>query len=289
MQAEHQEHFSIGIGSYSYRYGIGSSTFAPPQPMTVFDFLREAHRLHLQGVQLCENLSFAALPLHTLQEIKTLADDLGLFLELGMRDLTRDNLRQHLDIADTVSSHFLRVVLGKNSLYRDDDPETLLKTSLQVLHETLPEILDAGVTLGIENHFDLPAEYLVRLVQEINHEQVGLIFDTTNCLGFLKSPEETLRLIGPHLVSVHLKDYLVHKVEAGYLIRGAVLGEGWLNLEEILRSVLAYNSHASIIVEMTIRRDPEQATDETLRWEKQAVEQSVRALREALEHMGATA
>jgi len=182
------------------------------------------------------------------------AQEFGLFLELGMRDLTPANLEKHLNLAEIMDAHFLRVVLGGNLVMPEEPPDALTHQAIAVLRAAMSDIHRLNLTLGLENHFDVPTAHLVQIVREIHDPQVGLIFDTTNGLGFINRPEETLRQIGPYLLSVHLKDYIVQKVEAGYLIRGTVLGEGWLDLDAILQSVLAYNPDASLILEMTIRR-----------------------------------
>lgn len=285
MQVQQSPAPLIGIGSFAYRYAIGFQDCTPPNPMTVFDFLTAAHRLGLKRVQLCENLAYASFSHKQFQAIRTLAEQLGISIELGMRDITKDNLEKHLEIADLLSSHFLRVVLGKNGLYKEKQPETLTQQAIEVFHDAIPTLKSLDVTIGIENHFDVTTEYLVNVVEEVNDRHAGLIFDTTNCLGFIRTPEETLKMLGPHLVSVHLKDYFAHKVEAGYLIRGTVLGEGWLDLEGILRSVLAYNPKASLILEMTIRCEPEQRIDDIILWEKQAIEQSVSNLHSMLQRI----
>lgn len=273
----------IGIGSYAYRYAIGFRNFTPPHPMTVVEFFTEAHRLGLDGVQLCENLAYAEYPFSEFRAMRTIAQESGLFIELGMRNLTEQNLQRHFEIADVLSSRFLRVVLGDNSNYREEDPDRLIQQSCSVLKNALSELKSLGLTIGIENHFDVTTDNLVRLVQEIDDEHVGLIFDTTNCLGFIQTPEDALAMIGPYLVSVHLKDYMVHKVEAGYLIRGTILGQGWLPVEKILDAVRSYNPKVSIILEMTTRRDPDQNVEATIAWEREAIEQSIRTLRQLLQ------
>ena len=108
----------IGIGSYAYRYAIGFKNFTPPNPMTVFDFLDEAHRLGLDGVQLCENLSYSNFTAKEFREIKSLAHELGLFIELGMRDLSKENLYKHLEIADILSRETCNRSLNAKSIAR---------------------------------------------------------------------------------------------------------------------------------------------------------------------------
>lgn len=271
----------IGIGSYCYRYAIGVDGFRPAAPMDLHSFMKEAVRLGLSRVQLCENLDYTSRNDSEFAELGRLAREAGIVIEVGMRDLSRDNFARHLELADRLSAPFLRVVLGKPSLYREPEPEALVETSVRVLADAVPAMRRMGILVGIENHFDLCPEDIARVVEQVNEPCVGLVFDTTNSLGFVRSPEETLRIMGPRLLSVHLKDYVIQKVEAGYLIRGVVLGEGWLNLDGILREAVEYNPSISIVLEMSIRREPDMDMAKTLEWERDAIERSLKALRSA--------
>ena len=90
----------LGLGSFAYRYAIGCEGFRPLQPMTTLDFLIAAHQMGFEGVQLCENLNYAKLSREELLKVKEKAAELNLFLELGMRDLTLENILFHLDLAN---------------------------------------------------------------------------------------------------------------------------------------------------------------------------------------------
>jgi sugar phosphate isomerase/epimerase len=277
----------IGIGSFAFRYAIGSGDFHPPNPMTVLDFLSEAHCLGFGGVQLCENLGFSDFGDDKLLAIKEKAQELGLFIELGMRHLTWENISRHLKMAELLSARFLRIVLGSKKPFPEHSPEALQAQAVRILREALPSCRERDVTIGIENHFDLPSKYLVRIIEEIDDRRVGLILDTTNCFGFIERPEATLQAFRPYLLSIHLKDFIIRKVEAGFLMTGTVLGEGWLDVENILKSALNSNPNLSIIMEMTIRRDSEQTMEETLVWEKRAIQKSIDYLRQTLMSLSA--
>ena len=273
----------LGIGSFAYRYHIGTDSFRPENPMSAMGFLREAHALGYEGVQLCENLRYAALGREGLLDIRQAAGELGLFLEIGMRTLTEENLERHLEIAEILSSKFLRIVLGNNAVSPAGDPEKLAKTAVAILKNAVSRLEKGGLTIGLENHFDLPTPLLAGIVQAVDSPRVGMVFDTTNALGFVETPERTLELIGTRLLSVHIKDYRFQKTEAGYLMSGTILGEGSLDAEGLLRSIVRINPAASIILEMTIRREDSQTAPEVLRWEKDAIEKSTKRLKSILD------
>ncbi len=242
--------------------------------MTIVDFLYEAKRLGFQGVQLCENFNLLDLNKKKLFNIKEIADNLGLFIEIGMNDLTENNLFKHMRIAKTLSSNLLRVVISRNTFNNIQNIEYLQESSFDLLKKVIPKCKKYNVYIGIENHFDLPTKKLVNLVSRIKNEHIGLIFDTTNHLAFIEKPEDALKLFMPNLISVHIKDYLVQKVEAGYLISGTILGEGRLGIRKILNKIFYSNKLFSIILEMTIKRKTGQNISEVVNWERKAVEKS---------------
>jgi len=244
--------------------------------MSVVDFLYKTKRLGFQGVQLCENLALSELDKKELLAIKEKAKDLDLFIEVGMNELSERSLLKYMDMAKMLSSNLLRVVLSRKT-YNDlgNDIQHLYEKSLYLLKNVVIECKRNNIYIGIENHFDLPTKMLVDLVKKIDDEHVGLIFDTTNHLAFIEKPQDTLHFLMPHLISVHLKDYFVQKVEAGYLISGTVLGEGRLETRKILHEIFSgKNNILSIILEMTIKRKTGQGISEIVNWERKAVKKS---------------
>ncbi|MBP7401771.1 MAG: sugar phosphate isomerase/epimerase [Clostridia bacterium] len=265
----------LGIGSYAYRYAVGFGDFIPEPRLTAAGFVEEAHRLGFDGVQLCENLGVAELGRDGRAPLRDALRGLGMFVEIGMHTLTRENLERHLALARELSADFLRVVLGPDFDGRPD-------AAAGILRDALPACRDAGVRIGIENHFDLPTRGLAEVVDRVGSDRVGMVFDTTNGIGFLERPDETLRTIGHRLLSMHVKDARMRKVEAGYLMTGTVLGEGTLDVPGLLRTAAELRPGLSVILEMTIRREPGQTVGDTIVWERDAVERSARELKRLL-------
>lgn len=277
MQNKSQDkkaNIKAGLGSFAFRYAIGFDGFTPPRPMGSIEILEEAHRLGFGGVQLCENLKYTALGKEELNRVKEKADHLGLFIELGMNSISIENLMKHLDIAKVLSSKFLRIVLGSNGPTPEVSQDDLKAKAVDAIRRVLPWYREQGIAIGIENHFDLPAGKLVEIVEEINDPGVGLILDTTNGLGFVEKPEETLQLFKGHIVSVHLKDYIIKKTEAGYMMTGMTLGEGRLDARYILDEVVKENPNLSVIMEMTTRRQDNQSVEQVIVWEREVVKNS---------------
>jgi 3-oxoisoapionate decarboxylase len=291
VKSKRQEEFgktkAIGISSYAFRYGIGISGFVPARPMGASEFLLSARRLDLPHAQLCENLGFADAPIRDLERIRDEALDLGLTLEIGMKSLSAASLERHLDICALMGAKFLRIVLGEGS---EGPPDTnsagLAERAVNDFRGALDRIRGMGLRVGIENHFDLATARLINLVDAIDDPAVGLVFDTTNCLGFIERPETTLAAMGRRIMSVHLKDYSVRKVEAGYIVSGEPLGEGLLDVRGILAEVDRLNPRAPVLLEMTVRRREGMSPEEAAEWERSVIEQSAAALRHAVSRLG---
>ncbi|TDF92927.1 sugar phosphate isomerase/epimerase family protein [Paenibacillus piri] len=281
----HGQTIRVGLGSYAFRYAVGFSGFQPPQPMKLNDFLAAAAELGYEGVQLCENLRYSGHPRDSLLAAAEQARELGLFVELGMRDLGGETLRRHLEIAEVFGSRLIRLVLGAESAFPEKQPQRMKESAVKILTNALGELRDLDVIVGLENHFDLASDDLLSIVEEVGDSRVGLILDTTNGLGFLEKPEVTLAKFIPHLVSIHLKDYQIRKVEAGYFVTGTALGEGLLDVKGILRNVLGTRRPLSIIVELTTRRTDD-LTD-ILAWEADMNYRSMNSLRQMIREMEA--
>ena len=270
----------IGIGSYAYRYNIGFPGFNPPTRMDLNSFVDVAITLDLQGVQLCENLNYIEYDLSEIKEVSKKIHRNNMFLELGMRDMTYENLVHHLDLAERLETNFIRVVAGKPNPFpeKGTHKDRLIEDLFRVFEKVLPQLKKRNIRIGLENHYDLSTDDIVHVVHTVNDEMVGVVFDTTNALGFIEKPEETLEAVLPFLFSIHVKDYIVEKVEAGYLIKGTALGEGLLNYKSILEKVVKNAPGASIILEMTIRRDNEMDMNEVVKWENSQVAKSINEL-----------
>lgn len=272
-------HRRVGIGSYAFRYAIGGEP--GPIAMDLRSFMTAAVELEFRGVQLCENLAYERSSATELAWLSDFARDNGLFLELGMRDLSWDALSRHLQLAEHLGAGMVRIVLGPPSAFPARDDEELVRTGIATLDKALPRLETTGIRIGIENHFDLTTPRLVEIVETVDHPQVGYVFDTTNGIGFVERPTETLTRFAARLFSVHVKDYEMEKVEAGYTMNGCALGEGLLDLDSVIETIASSPHGPSVILEMTIRREKCDGPD-LVQWEREHIMMSARTLRESI-------
>lgn len=238
------------------------------------------------GVQLCENLSYATSPDEELAAVAEIADANRLFLELGLRDLSAESLAHHLDLAERMGARLVRVVIGPQGPYPAPNPDELVESAIDTIATAIPRLESTGIRIGVENNFDITTPRLVEVVESVDHELVGYVFDTTNGVGFVERPEETLEALSSRLFSVHVKDYEIEKVEAGYFVSGCVLGHGELDLDPILAAIATSEYDPSIILEVKIRKDRCNERS-VVAWERHQVEASLQYLRAAIDRLTA--
>jgi hexulose-6-phosphate isomerase len=106
----------------------------------------------------------------------------------------------------------------------------------EALHALAPAAEELGVTILIENIWNMfllsPLE-MRALVDDVGSPQVGVLFDTGNVVQF-GFPEQWIRILGPRIREVHLKDFR----RAVGTVEGFVsLLEGDVNWPEVMAAL----------------------------------------------------
>jgi len=89
----------LGISSYTYTWGVGVPGHLPPQPLTAADLVRRAADNGLGCVQIADNLPLDALADSERRDLRTLAAETAVAIEVGARGLTSDRLERYRRVA----------------------------------------------------------------------------------------------------------------------------------------------------------------------------------------------
>jgi sugar phosphate isomerase/epimerase len=264
----------IGIGSYAFRYAARKKE----APMDAVSFVEETSCLGLARALICENLNYSELDDCYYKKLSETAGKYGITVEVGMRGVSTENIQRHIYIAGILKAKLIRMVLGGTSEILPSDLKELKSEALKSIYSVVPLLEEADISLGIENHFDLATIELIDIVSQINSKRVGLIFDSTNCLGLIEKPLDVLCMMKEHLLSVHLKDYEARKTDGGYFFSGVDLGEGSLDIEAVIQKAHSFNPHASFIVEYNMKPPGTMTENELLCWERDCAQRNVSAI-----------
>ena len=208
----------------------------------------------------------AAIDAESLAHLKGFAEERGLYLEWGgaqhvprdlvtwaPKDIVEPN-RAALAQAVALGTAVVRSCSGGLMRWHDEAPstETLLRETARALRGQAPMWRDAGVTLAIETHFEFTSHELRRLFEMCEAPPggwLGICLDTMNLLTMLEEPVAATRRLLPWVVSTHIKDGAVLLGADGFTTFTRPVGEGVIDLAEILRLVASLDRPVHLSVE----------------------------------------
>jgi 3-oxoisoapionate decarboxylase len=118
-----------------------------------------------------------------------------------------------------------------------------------------PVLRKYRVPLGLENHKGYRAGEQAAWLKRVGSEYVGVCLDFGNNLSLCEDPMETLKSLLPYTSYAHIKDMGVEEYEDGFLLSEVPMGEGMLDLKEMVRLLRQKDPNMIFNLEM-ITRDP---------------------------------
>ncbi len=250
-----------GLSSYAYTWAVGAPGQEPDHPLTAFDLVNLTCEAGMTVLQVADNLPLHLLPSIELEKLRSYSQQKGISIEVGTRRLDEATLGTYLAIASVFGSPFLRIVIDDGP-YRPSLPE--IKS---LIINALPELKKLGIRLAIENHDRLSCRQFVEIIDGTDPDWVGICLDTVNSLGAGEGLETVVERLAPLAINFHVKEFQIRRADhkMGFLVEGAILGEGMLPLEAIIPK-LGRNCKTAILEQWT---PPGGSIGETIRREKE--------------------
>lgn len=265
----------LGLSTFALAWAVGVPGYEQPaQPLDVISFLHFADQLGLRLVQIADNLPLDKLSGTDRQRLRDEARRLGIAIEVGTRGIQTEHLRQYLDIARQLESPILRVVVDTKDHRPTPDEVVSLARAI------LPELEASNITLAIENHDRFKVRALEDIIKTVGSPNVGICLDTVNSFGSLEGPEVVVEALGPYVVNLHLKEFVVKRAghAMGFEITGRPAGQGMLDVTWLLNKLNGFGRSYNAIIEAWL---PMQITlEETMMMERRWAEQSTTYLRQ---------
>ncbi|MCG2459921.1 sugar phosphate isomerase/epimerase [Flavobacteriaceae bacterium F89] len=133
--------------------------------------------------------------------------------------------------------------------------QTFKASSIAAIQRAEPIMQRHKVKLAVENHKDWRADEFIEILKNLDSEWVGVTLDTGNNISLLEDPMQVVEALAPYAFSVHLKDMGVTEYKDGFLLSEVNLGDGFLDIEEMIRIIKSHNPNIHFNLEM-ITRDP---------------------------------
>jgi 3-oxoisoapionate decarboxylase len=238
----------IAIDSYCYHRYFGEVYPGLQQPpdrtMTVWDFLKRAKQLGVDGVSL-ESCYFPSFENDFLHKLRDTLDQYGFervwawghpegLCSGTNREAARDLVR-HLGYARQIGAGVMRIVGGS----RRTRPASFALHRRRLggmLKKLLPAAQDHGMVLALENHIDLMADEIVELATTLDSPWLGICLDTGNNLRLHEDPLVVAEKLAPFARATHIKDLWVRPGDPkDFAFWPSVpLGKGLVDIAQVL-------------------------------------------------------
>ena len=262
----------LGLSTYTYTWAFGVGNSTPAKRMTARDLIQTASKNNIPVVQLADNYPLHALSMGEQKDLKYMADDHGVEIEVGSRGLTRDRISEYLDIAARFESPFLRFVIDEKN-YEPD-----LQQIVEIIKEKLDDFHDRNIFLAIENHDRFTCKELIHIIHQTDPHQIGLCLDTVNSLGAGEGIQEVMTQLIPYALNFHIKDFTIQRLphQMGFEVTGKPAGQGFLDLIPIINQLKNFQRCISCTLELWT--PPEADLEATIAKEKAWADQSIQYL-----------
>jgi len=259
----------LGISTYSFPWSFGAGEFAPVNPFTYKDLFRVAAEKNIKYAQFGDNYPLHKLSREELMNLRTMAEELEIKIQVGTKGLSVLNVKNYLGIARMMNSSFLRIIID------EDDYHPAEKEVTGILVELIPALQEANVQLIIENHDRFKVQTLKRIIENTDPKWIGICLDTANSLGAGEGIGEVIEVLSPYTVNLHIKDFKIGRVKhkMGFNVIGCVAGEGMLDIPWLLKEVGKHGKCETATMELW--SEPGQTIELTLEMEKRWADKSI--------------
>lgn len=242
----------IGLDNYT----IG---FMKLNPYETIDFAR---KLGTEGVQFGSVTQIS--PKWDEDEIKAFrryADEKGMYIEVNIPSINPwkvkerngfvRKLERHLRFAALAGSRTMRTYIGG----RDDrfNPEIpwrrQIEDSVRVLKMLSPMVKELGVKIALETHMDATTFELVRVIDQVGEDVVGICLDTGNLPVRMEDPISAVNRIAHLVVATHMKDSILFFGGNGLRWQARPCGQGVIPISEIISAVSVFNPDLNLSIE----------------------------------------
>ncbi|MBY5707380.1 sugar phosphate isomerase/epimerase [Rhizobium leguminosarum] len=246
-------------------------------PLASLDHVKE---LGLAGIFFSTVLDMSPdLDSGLLREIRAKADDLGLYLESGIGKINpycsaeEPALRtagggdiiagftRMIEASAAIGCHELWVAPGNfKSEYRGRLANDRFRTDVtweeqllgieKVLRKLAPVARANGAHMNIETHDEITSFEILRLIEKVGADCVGVVFDTANGLQRGEHPVFAAKRLAPHIRQTHIKDAYVGRAPGGLDFQTRPVGGGIVDFATILPILADANPTLNLSLEV---------------------------------------
>ncbi len=214
-----------------------------------------------------------------LADIRAKADELGLYLEAGVGKINPYcsseapefraigggdvilGFTRMIEASAAIGCHELWVSPGNfKSEYRGRLANDRFRTDVtwdeqllgieKVLLILAPVARAHGVHLNMETHDEITSFEILRLIEKVGEDCMGVVFDTANGLQRAEHPVFAAKRVAPYVRQTHIKDAYVGNATGGLDFQTRPVGRGIVNFTEIIPVLAKANPNLNLSLEV---------------------------------------
>ncbi len=161
-------------------------------------------------------------------------------------------LIRHLDAAAALGSRHLRAYIGDrhDRFRRDVSWADQIEAAQDVIRRIAPALRERNLRIALENHADLTAEELLRIVDALGDDIAAITLDTGNLPMRLDDPVAAVKRLAPRVASCHVKDAVLAFTPRGLCWQVRPVGSGILPMTDILGILHRANPRLNLSIEL---------------------------------------
>lgn len=221
--------------------------------------LEEAHELGAAGIQ----VEIGTQDAPQAAELRRRAESHGMYIEASITlpkspdDVSR--FEENVRTAQLAGAILGRTVIMAGRRYEQfksiEQFRQAEQHGLESLQWTEPVLARRKFRLAVENHKDQRIPEKLAMIKRLDSEHIGLCVDVGNSFTLMEDPLEVARAYAPYAFTVHFKDQAVRENPDGFWFADVPLGEGFLDLAAIVKTLQAAKPDIHLNLEL-ITRDP---------------------------------
>ncbi|MBT8159012.1 MULTISPECIES: sugar phosphate isomerase/epimerase [Arthrobacter] len=262
------------------RIGVDGSKIPHEADDSAIRILERAHGIGMEGVYFRSVLDVSpTLDRGFLTEVRECAESLDLYLQMGLAkvnpyaaseaphvrrlgdgDYTRGMVKmieaahEAAGVTDlwVACANYQRGLPGYYVFdrFRTDAPWADQLVAIEKFLRLLaPVARDHGVHLNIETHEEITSYEIVRLIEAVGDDVLGVTFDTANVVVRGEDPVAAARRVAPYTRATHLRDFVLGEQDGVFGRVFAPIGQGSLDWDAILGILHAENPDLPLSIE----------------------------------------
>ncbi|MFF2887921.1 sugar phosphate isomerase/epimerase family protein [Paenibacillus sp. NPDC057967] len=124
-----------------------------------------------------------------------------------------------------------------------------LQATARFLKSLAPALRDTGTRINLETHEEITSFEILRLIEEVGEDVLGVAFDTANVVSRAEDPVSVARRTAPYVHQMHAKDCILYFSDTGLVRQVKPAGEGFIDFREIFSIISAHQPDLHIQIE----------------------------------------